>query len=633
MKIIWKPDISGKLQSQGLVDANSSLWEHISESVTTLLLERPTCFFMPDQWSKYHGALRLLVEGKSTQARATFHALCQRNGLFMRDEIVDVLQEDPQQRIINALDSFDSGSDARAIFRDCRATTKDRTLLIRTTTEWASTRFRSGHWRVYLAARLIRRWSNPGVNLEAAILSSLPTCSQGQRFDRRRVYKMISELIRSRHISIPKVLQWIMAYNFPPDREQAAYVVSESCRHIYWKLKLRQESDFATELLYNIPLYGVSDHTLHLRRSILATYHAIRPSSIEALPFVQSGLATELGFLSFSRVNGVSEYETSIEQGLTQLDVPARFELLHWLRCSLMSYVSTQESKPALPTLEPVNEQSILLSRDLNRLCIILYELEDFSFLADVLCIFAELGEIASLGDVAENFHKDFDTFCAIGAAQNIYETILDRFQEITDRSANQKPLIAALIELTRLQPNRSRTLAILEKELCLCESRSTLSACSPISDCMGEALQVPDTSFFEEVDLVFSSGTSMDKPLFSRIFADTTKRMEVSQVDSPQISSSFVEILAKLRSFNSGFFEELLLTWIELVLTDRDTSNFRTILATFLCYGIVKLETVFERICTGQKKAKYIPAAASLELLALLTQRVEHSVPCGVRS
>ena len=352
----------------------------------------------------------------------------------------------------------------------------------------------------------------------------------------------------------------------------------------------------------------------------------------EALPLVQSGLANELGFLSFSKFNELSEHEISIEQGLTQLDVPARFELLHWLRRSLMSYVSTQESKQALPALEPTVEQSILLSRDFNRLCTILYEFEDFSFLADVLCVFAELGEIVSLGDVAEYFHRDFDTFCAIGAAQNIYETILDRFQEITARSANQKPLIAALIELTRLQPNRNRTLVILEKELCLCESRSTLSACSPISDSMGEALQGPDTSFFEEVDMVLGSGTSMDKPLFSRIFADTTKRMEVSRVDNPQISSNFVEILAKLRSFNSGFFEELLLTWIELVLKDRDTSNFRMILATFLCHGIVKLEAVFERICTGQKKANDIPAAAALELLALLSQRVEHSVPCGVR-
>ena len=147
----------------------------------------------------------------------------------MRDKIVDAVQENSQQRIINVLDSFDPGSDAPAISRDCLATTKDRTLLIKTTTEWASTRFRSGHWRVYLAARLIRRWSSPDVNLEAAILSSLPTCAKGQRFVRSKVYKMISELIRSRHISIPKVLQWIMAYNFPPDQEQDTHIVSESC--------------------------------------------------------------------------------------------------------------------------------------------------------------------------------------------------------------------------------------------------------------------------------------------------------------------------------------------------------------------------------------------------------------------
>ena len=393
----------------------------------------------------------------------------------------------------------------------------------------------------------------------------------------------------------------------------------------------RQESEFAIELLYNIPLYGVADQTLHLRQSILATYHATKPMNTEALSFIQSSLAQKIGFLSVSRFNGASNFETSIKQSLSQLDAPARYELLHWLRRSLMSYVSAQGSKPAPSTSESNSEQSVLFSHDLNRLCMILYEFEDFSFLADVLCIFAELGETALLGDIAEYFHKDFDTFCAIGAAQNIYETVLERLQEITARSTSQQPLIAAVVELTRLQPNRCRTLSILEKELSLCESRSTLSACSPISDSMGEVLQGPDTSFFEEIDMVFSSGTSMDKPLFSRIFADTLKRMEISRVDNPQVSSNFVEILARLRSFDSAFFEELLLTWIELVLKNGDATNFRVILATFICRGVIKLRTMFERICISQGKANDISANSFLELLAVLSRRVKHSAPCGV--
>ena len=202
------------------------LWQKLSEAIYSLLLERPTSFLMPKEWAKYQPVLGQIIDGKSSIATTCFEAISQRNAYLSQAKNEMSLRRDLQQQIIESLDSFCPKSDISTVSRTCLAATGDRVFLIRTATEWASTRFRAGQWRIYLAARLIRRWSQPGIDVEAALLSSLPNCCQTRRFDRCRSFKLISELVRSHHFSIAKLLQWIMARNLPLDRKASDNEVS-----------------------------------------------------------------------------------------------------------------------------------------------------------------------------------------------------------------------------------------------------------------------------------------------------------------------------------------------------------------------------------------------------------------------
>ena len=382
------------------------------------------------------------------------------------------------------------------------------------------------------------------------------------------------------------------------------------------------------ELLNHTPVHDLPDHTFHLRQNILGLHDKASSEITEDSSSVKDALFKELYFLSASGCNDTAESAPLTMETLDQLGTPTRLELLHWLRRSLLSYMATHgrrlSSDPSMRA-----KQAFQIDHDLKRLCVILNRVEDFAFLADVLSIFAEIGEVSHLTEIAEYNFNCFDTLNAIGAAQSIYETILERLQEITARSVEQMPLLMTLIELTRLLPNRKKTLSILEKELSICEPSSSIAACSPISDSMGETLQGPDTCFFEEIETIFNSGTSMDRQLISRIFADATKRLETCHPENLQSSIHLVEVLAKLYTFNQEYFEELLLTWIESVLAESEFPSFRVLLASFLCRGLIKLETVLVKITIAPEKLQSFTVISLQELLAVFSQQFRHPMSC----
>lgn len=115
------------------------------------------------------------------------------------------------ETIISILDSLSSGSDVATYARDMWETLPDPNDLVQVCLRWSSSIYRRGQARIYLAARLLRKWHRMGLDVETPILNLLAAESNTCLLERSSLYKVIAELVRSRHFSVGNYLQWVIA--------------------------------------------------------------------------------------------------------------------------------------------------------------------------------------------------------------------------------------------------------------------------------------------------------------------------------------------------------------------------------------------------------------------------------------
>lgn len=111
------------------------------------------------------------------------------------------------------LDSVDytSGLNTETLACECLATISDARTLVSTVLKWASSLYREGAHRAYLATRLLRRWSRSGLDIDSAILSYFHSSDMNKGSDPRNVFRIVAELVRSKNFSVGKYLQWLIA--------------------------------------------------------------------------------------------------------------------------------------------------------------------------------------------------------------------------------------------------------------------------------------------------------------------------------------------------------------------------------------------------------------------------------------
>lgn len=138
-------------------------------------------------------------------------SLSERNGWVNEISQDSPAQRSASQQLIQLLDSDSPSHDFSALSLECLRLPLDHESLISKVLEWASTPFRRGINRVYIAVRLLRRWRKSEIDTDGHILSFLIKIRTRPVFERPRIYHIISELIRSQSFSVGKYLQWLMA--------------------------------------------------------------------------------------------------------------------------------------------------------------------------------------------------------------------------------------------------------------------------------------------------------------------------------------------------------------------------------------------------------------------------------------
>ena len=177
------------------------------------MLSAPACFILPACWSEYEDVIQGYLDQKESRLQSILDSVSKRNWR-LQNRASKSRSQSPKsyrQTIITCLDSLRGNQSFGRVASVCLQITGDHDLLIRTCVEWSSSVHRYGCFRTYAAARLLRIWTRKGVDLQGPIFNFLAACSDIPGLQKRNVYRLLAELVRSRHLSVSKYLQWLIA--------------------------------------------------------------------------------------------------------------------------------------------------------------------------------------------------------------------------------------------------------------------------------------------------------------------------------------------------------------------------------------------------------------------------------------
>ena len=185
----------------------------ITRFVKTIMYLAPGCFLLPGRWDEYQELVRECLNEDELHLLSCFETLSKRNANLRKRSPgrKGLLQSTCRDRIIDQLDRLYTDHNFAKIAGACLRLTHNHDLLVRTCVEWSASAYRHGLFRTYAAARLLRIWSRHGVELQRPVLDFLTARPNPVGSRRPDVYKLLAELISSKHLSVGKYLQWLMA--------------------------------------------------------------------------------------------------------------------------------------------------------------------------------------------------------------------------------------------------------------------------------------------------------------------------------------------------------------------------------------------------------------------------------------
>ena len=371
-----------------------------------------------------------------------------------------------------------------------------------------------------------------------------------------------------------------------------------------------------------LPLHGLPQHVLSLRKILLKNvgHHPVKEE--ETIQMVKMILAEKLPDLL------VGSNSDRLSSGALELPMNLRgtvkSEISLWIRQSLVSRLRQEEDSFQGQT--DISMSKILTSSQLQMICATLEEYGEFAVLADVLSLASNSNDSSLLAAVVMVVNRHLDIFWAIGAAQEMFHELLAQSANCLNRDTPAKVLLLSLMDLGEQLPNATRQIRQLRKQVALCDSKPSLSACSPVSDHVTGVSQSTEVNFMEEMESLLSSGNSMDKQTLSRIFATITKRLEKSWRDNQQVTGDHYALLDQLFTFDKEVFTQLTLNWLDGIQVVLERPKMLEILAPLVCSGTLQLQVYFERVVNQIDKIKDSGTRTRLaiETLGLLVEKLE---------
>ena len=221
-------DLYSQITSPDTKETSASLQSKLVAFIRALALTDPMCCILPHCWLKYESFLKLCFDEQDPRLNFCFRNLWERSLRLRRPPFADIVgsYQTPRQRLIALLDALGPDFDIGALSDSAKEIVDDHDVLISTLIEWATTLYRNGPSRIYLALRLFHQWSRAGLSLDQPVLRFIGHFSHTPGLHKPSMCKLFAELIRSKLLAVGKYLQWLIARG-PQFHLQEAKTVSK----------------------------------------------------------------------------------------------------------------------------------------------------------------------------------------------------------------------------------------------------------------------------------------------------------------------------------------------------------------------------------------------------------------------
>ncbi|KAL8699342.1 MAG: hypothetical protein Q9201_006054 [Fulgogasparrea decipioides] len=574
-----------KIQCQPSPDLYKPVKLEIEDLIKIFIISSPASFLLPTAWQRYEPMLRFIVGPPNTALYIRFEDICKRNARL--EALSDSGQESetpPTQTIVRILDSLSSDSDMTRVALNICKVAHDTDCSVRACLQWSSSVYRGGQARVYVAVRLLQKWCAMGIDIEKHILNFIATESNADGLNKLRFYRVIAELIRSRHFSAGKYFQWVIANG----------VLGK-----YGKSSKAYNLDLG--LMFEIPLHGLPTHIFNLRQNLLRSIGMSIDDEDQAIAQRKAFIASKLPNQHWHCGNPSELDRPPSDHFRDTLTIKS--DVAHWVRQQLMTYsVSNQGGLQQIPPTA-VSESKLLSNPSIEMaqfqtLFGILEELEDFTAMFVFLARHTKSHNIQVLAAAAVTVSHYLDVFLAIGAVDILFMQIVEQYKSLDDRLSHTS-LIEALIDLGQMLPNRTSETQALQKDMGKSESKLGVAACSPVSEHMAEALQSENTgsTSTDDIEQLLASGTSMDERLLTNVFELIWKRFETTWADSIKSSVASASLISRLRLFNMAAVNQMMILAVDRMLASRPRAKLTRICIPLICARAISLEKLLSRV------------------------------------
>ncbi|KAI7616481.1 hypothetical protein KC319_g19496, partial [Hortaea werneckii] len=418
-------------------DASRTLKVRLRKLLAGLATASKRCLIMPRTWVTYGQLLISSLELEQTPG-GIIESIVKRNERLARPLAIPANNAaSPLLDLYTALDATNLEVDVSALASMCKSKIPETPVLVSALFDWATSPYRHGSKRRYLAAGIINTLDGSGDDTTSLALRYLEANKSGTIDRISGCYLLIAELVRLGSFAVGRYMQWLSS--------SGALYAGDQAKTI-------------TGLLFCLPTDSLPAHLVGLRVALLDRIEVQR--EVEAK-------GTKLVDLFESALETSASY-SDLEHAITTSTLSARLRVVQHVRTS-MDRVAGGDSEVSV-----------------NTFCLLRTALEaapDVAALSKLADISLATDKPALLATIADTVAMHMDALAALGELQHLVNELIERYAALRTQQPLDRTLIMALTRLVRPLSHRQGLEELLLNDLAICEQQSSMQVCSPASD------------------------------------------------------------------------------------------------------------------------------------------------------
>ncbi|GAB0140210.1 hypothetical protein EsHS_00000843 [Epichloe bromicola] len=580
------------------------LTAQLSTLAHSLVKDNPESFVCPPAWQRFSETLRLNIPDGDTATQEAYSNIKLRNAKLSVASTTS--PTGGRQHLVQLLDATLQGKCARHLATKCWASAEDKIGMIKGVVEWAVSLHRPGLAKIYVAAGLIKAWSVFRVNATSAILDVLGDIAPGDQVRKTFMIRLVSELVRSGHFSVPWYMQWLIGRGGLHSADDIDPVDGPCASRLLVELPVHclphEQTSQRGNLLRRAGNYSVIDEGTDTGNALECVDHSL-------------GLAAYLGNFDASR------------------KPISRNKLLRRVANSSRAVQSAIGAHlcEAVTTRLPRNSNFVMTVEFFTSIRNTMETIGDFTKLAGILRSCSSGPDADVLAACVDTINANLDVFMAMGSAEALFDAFVERLKAISrEQATTVRPLLAALSALAQRLPGRDDLAKQMSLELAQSDRSNAIDACSPVSDSMAVQAQTAEGEVSEQIDKLLASGNVIDHPTMNRLFRCIAPKLEAGWINLDDNRRVFASLLSRLRMLDAPHFDKLMADWISHIRTLKKRPPLLELLPFLVSLGCLSISTIFHTANAGSVMAESttettVPKSATYlqELLQLVTMKV----------